>query len=85
MHHSGPLPLTFEGLEQGLGVKTAKIGVRENLALGTGLSSNHGITILYHTHQCIQDRTQYEIFPANVCGFWLVWYNIKKSKAKSEN
>ena len=31
MHHSGPLPPTFEGLDQGFGVKTAKMGVRENL------------------------------------------------------
>ena len=29
MHHSGPLPLTFEGPEQGFGVKTAKMRVRE--------------------------------------------------------
>ena len=28
MHHSGPLPLTFEGPEQCFGVKTAKIQVR---------------------------------------------------------
>ena len=42
MHHSGPLPLTSEGPEQGLGgggggggggVKTAKVGVGENLEL----------------------------------------------------
>ena len=36
MHHSGPLPLAYEGLEQGfLGeggcVKTAETGVGENL------------------------------------------------------
>ena len=32
MHHSGPLPQTFEGPEPGFGGKTAKMGVRENLA-----------------------------------------------------
>ena len=31
MHHSGPLPQTFEGPDQGFGGKTAKMGVRENL------------------------------------------------------
>ena len=32
MHHSGPLPLPFEGPEQGFGGKTAKVmGVGENL------------------------------------------------------
>ena len=30
MHCSGPLPLTFEGPAQGLGVKTAEMGVGEN-------------------------------------------------------
>ena len=31
MHRSGPLPLIFEGPNKVLGVKTAKIGVGENL------------------------------------------------------
>ena len=30
MHHSGPLPLTFKGPEQVLGLKTAQMWVREN-------------------------------------------------------
>ena len=34
MHHSGPLPLTFEGPEQGLGLKTARMRIVENLAVG---------------------------------------------------
>ena len=34
MHHSGPLPLTFEVL----GVKTAKMGVGENLVFGLQLT-----------------------------------------------
>ena len=42
MHHLGPLPLTFEGGEQGFGGKNCQNGSRGNLVTGV-----KAITVLY--------------------------------------
>ena len=42
MHQSGPLPLIFEGLEQGFGgKKTAKMGAGENLDMRLNIFGIH--------------------------------------------
>ena len=56
MHHQGPLPLKFEGPEQGFGSKNCKMGVRENpVNLCSGMCPKYWDTFtFYHTCPKIQ-------------------------------
>ena len=51
MHHSGPLPLTFEGWNKVLGAKTVKMGVGENLGVSNIVLLNF-TRIFINGHPC---------------------------------
>ena len=47
MYHSGPLPLAFEGSEQGFGGKNCQMGVRENHAFVSPSADSRRAVVSY--------------------------------------